>query len=62
VAAAGNKDEVNRDLLIAAGVNATTLQGWDLGAAAAVSSDGKVIVGGGTNPAGQKEPWIARLP
>jgi uncharacterized membrane protein len=50
-----------RDVLIAAGVNPDTLAGWSLGAASAISADGSTIVGGGTNPDGVGEAWIARL-
>jgi uncharacterized membrane protein len=51
-----------RDLLVAAGVTPTALQGWVLGGPGGVSADGKVVVGGGVNPSGQGEAWIARLP
>jgi probable HAF family extracellular repeat protein len=47
------------DLLTAAGVSFT---GWTLNNATAVSSDGTVIVGDGTNPSGQQDAWIAHLP
>ena len=47
------------NLLTAAGVNFT---GWALSNATGVSNDGTVIVGTGTNPSGQQEGWIARLP
>jgi probable HAF family extracellular repeat protein len=47
------------NLLTAAGVSFT---GWSLSSATAVSSDGTVIVGDGTNPSGQQEAWIAHLP
>jgi hypothetical protein len=36
--------------------------GWMLGAASAVSADGSVIIGNGTNPQGAPEGWIAVLP
>jgi len=38
------------------------LTGWSLGTAVGVSSDGRTIVGNGTNPAGQPEGWIAFIP
>lgn len=50
-----------RDLLLAEGVNPADLTGWSLRSANAVSADGKVIFGTGTNPMGQQETWIARL-
>lgn len=37
------------------------LTGWTLTAAAAISGDGSVIVGHGTNPAGRTEAWMAVL-
>lgn len=50
------------DLLVAAGVPPSTMLNWKLGTAAAVSADGKVIAGAGTDPNGLQETWIARLP
>ncbi|MDM8008604.1 MAG: SUMF1/EgtB/PvdO family nonheme iron enzyme [Phycisphaerae bacterium] len=38
------------------------LAGWGLERAYAISADGRVIVGRGTNPAGQSEAWIAYIP
>jgi probable HAF family extracellular repeat protein len=38
------------------------LSGWNLWQAAAVSGDGRTIVGSGTNPSGETEAWIAVLP
>ncbi|MFG0260474.1 MAG: PEP-CTERM sorting domain-containing protein [Phycisphaerales bacterium JB041] len=38
------------------------LAGWTLESANAVSSDGRVIVGSGTNPNGDSEAWLVRLP
>ncbi len=38
------------------------LVGWDLIEATAISDDGRVIVGNGTNPDGNFEAWIARIP
>jgi hypothetical protein len=50
-----------RDLLLAAGV--TSVSGWQLNAHhGSISADGRVVVGYGTNPAGQTEAWMARLP
>ena len=37
------------------------LTGWRFDGATGVSADGVVIVGAGTNPAGEPEGWIARL-
>ena len=51
-----------RDLLIAAGVAPSAMLNWKLGYASAVSGDGKVIAGTGTDPNGLQEAWIARLP
>lgn len=39
-----------------------SLQGWNLYIATDVSADGRVIVGEGTNPAGQTEAWRAVVP
>jgi uncharacterized membrane protein len=50
------------DLLLAAGVSSSVLQGWKFAVALGVSADGRVVVGRGTNPAGQSQAWIARLP
>ena len=38
------------------------LSGWQLAAATGVSDDGLTIIGYGTNPDGNTEAWIARLP
>lgn len=38
------------------------LTGWILWSADDISADGTAIVGGGRNPNGQSEAWIARLP
>jgi probable HAF family extracellular repeat protein len=38
------------------------LTGWTLAEARGVSDDGLTIVGLGTNPAGDAEAWVARLP
>jgi hypothetical protein len=38
------------------------LNGWTLNHALAISADGTVIVGNGTNPAGSREAWIAVIP
>jgi probable HAF family extracellular repeat protein len=39
----------------------TALAGWTLTSAFGCSADGRVIIGRGTDPAGQNESWIARL-
>jgi probable HAF family extracellular repeat protein len=41
---------------------ADSLTGWKLSYAYAVSSDGRVFVGSGINPAGKFEAWIAKVP
>ena len=46
-------------VLTALGVDLT---GWTLHAAIDISDDGSVIVGGGTNPSGDREAWIATIP
>lgn len=38
------------------------LNGWELGSAEDISDDGIVIVGWGSNPAGQSEAWRAVIP
>ncbi|HMQ14706.1 MAG TPA: hypothetical protein PKC49_01915 [Phycisphaerae bacterium] len=38
------------------------LTGWTLTSAQGISSNGKVIVGRGTNPVGQNESWVVTLP
>jgi hypothetical protein len=48
-----------RDLLIASGV--TGLENRTLEVANAVSADGRTIVGGGYNPAGQEQGWIVTI-
>jgi uncharacterized membrane protein len=48
-----------RDVLI--NDYALPLAGWTLTVAHAMTPDGSVIVGGGINPAGAPEGWIARL-
>ncbi len=40
----------------------TALDGWQLEAATAISSDGRTIVGRGFNPNNQSEAWIAMVP
>jgi probable HAF family extracellular repeat protein len=47
-------------LLLAAKV--VNMAGWQLRSARGVSADGTVIVGEGTDPLGQFQGWIARLP
>ena len=37
------------------------LTGWDLGFYPSISDDGLTITGGGINPLGSKEAWVARL-
>lgn len=44
-----------KEVLTTAGLDMT---GWELTAATAISADGSVIVGYGTNPAGQTEAWM----
>jgi probable HAF family extracellular repeat protein len=51
-----------RDVLITEYGLGPQLAGWTLGSAEAISSDGRAIVGGGTNPAGQYEAFLAVLP
>jgi len=46
-----------KDVLTTSGIDMT---GWQLTAATAVSADGSVIVGYGTNPAGQTEAWVVK--
>jgi probable HAF family extracellular repeat protein len=50
-----------RDILVNDYGLETQLTGWTLTAATSCSANGRVIVGYGTNPAGQNEAWIARL-
>jgi probable HAF family extracellular repeat protein len=49
-----------RDYLIANGVSG--LDGWELNIVHAMSADGRTFVGGGTNPDGFSEGWIATIP
>ncbi len=49
-----------RDVLV--NEHGLDLAGWTLRSAADVSADGTVIVGGGTNPNGDFEAWVARIP
>jgi probable HAF family extracellular repeat protein len=44
-------------MLTRGGVN---LGGWQLSIARAISADGRIIVGNGTNPAGDSDVWLAR--
>ncbi len=46
-----------KDVLTGAGIDMT---GWTLTAATAISADGSVIVGYGTNPSGQQEAWVIK--
>jgi probable HAF family extracellular repeat protein len=48
------------DLLAAQGV--AEVQGWSLDTVTAVSADGTVFVGIGTDPDGHTQAWMARLP
>ena len=48
------------DHLVSLGV--TNVADWTLENAHGISADGTVIVGYGRNPAGNLEPWIARIP
>jgi hypothetical protein len=47
-----------QSILVGLGID---LSGWTLEAATDVSADGRTIVGGGQNPNGQTEAWIAFL-
>jgi len=49
-----------RTVLREAGVR--EVEGWTLAVANGISGDGRVIVGGGVNPAGNSEGWIVRIP
>lgn len=40
---------------------AEQLSGWNLTSATAISADGRVVVGWGTSPHGDREAWMARL-
>jgi len=40
----------------------TPVPGWTLNRAAAISGDGRTIAGHGTNPNGQTEAWVVKLP
>jgi hypothetical protein len=40
---------------------AASLTGWSLDYASAISANGQVVIGYGTNPSGDREAWIARL-
>lgn len=40
--------------------NGIDMTGWELTAATAVSADGSVVVGYGTNPNGQQEAWVIK--
>jgi uncharacterized membrane protein len=50
-----------RDVLINDFGLGASLAGWNLVYAGAISSDGRTVVGYGTNPNGDTEAWIARL-
>jgi uncharacterized membrane protein len=47
-----------KETLIGKGLD---VSGWQLDYATAISADGFTIVGGGINPAGQSEAWVANL-
>lgn len=49
-----------KEVLIAAGVSA--VEEWRLTEATGISADGSVVIGNGTNPNGQTEGWVARIP
>lgn len=38
------------------------LTGWQLDSATGISADGRTIVGGGTDPQGRGQGWIAQIP
>jgi len=40
----------------------TQIAGWKLLRATAISNDGHTIAGYGTNPQGQTEAWVVKLP
>ena len=50
-----------RDVLINDFGLSTSLAGWKLEYARGISDDGRVVVGYGFNPNGEREAWIARL-
>ncbi len=50
-----------RDMLAGDYGLASQLAGWTLNYAISTSADGRVLVGIGSNPAGQSEAWLARL-
>jgi hypothetical protein len=52
--------DLQNDLVSVYGLG-TQLAGWSLTNAVSCSADGGVIVGNGTDPAGNPEGWIARL-
>ena len=43
-------------------INVNALEGWRLDSAEAISADGRTIVGGGINPAGDSEAYLVVLP
>jgi len=49
-----------RDLKSVLATNGIDMSGWQLTAATAISADGSVIVGYGTNPGGQQEAWVIK--
>ena len=40
----------------------TTITGWTLARATAISDDGRTIAGVGVNPSGIAEGWLLKLP
>jgi probable HAF family extracellular repeat protein len=56
---AGGMRSLREELVDVCGLD---LNGWELDYAEAVSYDGLVIVGGGKNPDGNSEAWVATLP
>jgi probable HAF family extracellular repeat protein len=51
-----------RDVLVDDFGLGTSLAGWTLNRAEAISADGQFIVGNGINPNGNSEAWLARIP
>ncbi|MFG0329035.1 MAG: hypothetical protein ACF8PN_03965 [Phycisphaerales bacterium] len=54
-------DAVLVDDLLAAASGTNGAAGWSFGQALGVSGDGRVLVGYGVNPAGNREAWMLRL-
>lgn len=49
-----------RNLKSVLSTNGIDMTGWQLTAATAISADGSVVVGYGTNPNGQQEAWVIK--